>query len=307
MLNPGAFEDRRTLNQRLLVLRVGTVACLVALAVAFWILQVLQYQTYAELAQNNQLRTIPLRAPRGVLYDRNGTVLVENKYSFTIVLVREQSPNPRDLSDVVKRLAAATGADEGRIADIVRRHRSDTFQPIPVIEHATFEQVAAVMARKFELPEIEVQQVPTRTYPKGGFAAHLFGYVGEVSEAQLARAEYPDLQPGAIVGQTGLEQTYNEQLMGHDGARFVAVNSKGRQIATRGQEDPVDGARLMLTIDYDLQRALETAYTAQGLSGAAVFLDPRSGEILAMTSQPEYDPNDFANGISGMEYKRAEG
>src|SRR5204863_10072978 len=128
---------RRTMDQRLTVLRIGVMAALVALAVAFWILQVLQYQTYAELAENNQIRTIPLRAPRGVLYDRNGTVLVQNNYSYTIVLVREQSPTPRDLSDVVRRLAAATGADEARIADIVRRHRNETFQPIPVIEHAT--------------------------------------------------------------------------------------------------------------------------------------------------------------------------
>jgi len=298
MLTPAAFEDRQTLNQRLLVLRIAVVACLVMLAVAFWVLQVLKYETYAELAQNNQLRTIPLRAPRGVLYDRNGKVLVQNSYSYTIVLVREQSPTPRDLGDAVKRLAAATGADEGRVADIVRRHRNDaSFQPIPVIEHATFEQVAAVMARKYELPEIEVQRVPTRTYPEGGFAAHLFGYVSEVSEAQLARAEYADLEPGAIVGQSGLERTYNPRLMGKDGAKYVAVNSKGRELAERGMDEAVEGARLQLTIDYDMQHALEEAYKSQGYAGAAVFMDPRTGEILAMTSQPEYDPNDFANGL----------
>ena len=303
MITPAAFEDRRTMLVRLAVVRIGVLACLVLLTGGFWILQVPEFEKYSEMAQNNQLRTITLRAPRGVLYDRNDKVLVENTYSYTIALVREQSPNPRNLSDAVKRLAAATGADEGRIADVVRRHRSDaSFQPIPVIEHATFEQVAAVMARKLELPEIVVQEVPTRRYPVGGFAAHLFGYVSEIHEAQLDRIEYAGLQSGAIVGQEGLEKTYNANLMGKDGAKYVAVNSRGRELEERGKDDPLDGARLKLTIDYDLQQALETAFKAEGLSGAGIFLDPRNGEVLAMTSQPEYDPNDFANGLHPGEW-----
>ncbi len=281
-----------------MVVRAGVIACLALLAVGFWVLQVLQFQRYSEMAQNNQLRTIALRAPRGVLFDRNGKVLVQNDYSYTISILREQSPNPKNLSEAVRRLAAATGADEGRLSDIVRRHRFDaSFQPIPVIEHATFDQVAAVLARKLELREVVIQPVPTRSYPQGGFAAHLFGYVSEIQEAQLERVEYEGLQSGAIVGQAGLEKTYNANLMGKDGARYVAVNSRGRELEERGSEDPTEGARLKLTIDYDLQNALETAYKAQGLSGAAVILDPRTGEILAMTSQPEYDPNDFANGL----------
>jgi penicillin-binding protein 2 len=298
MLSPAAFEDRQTLLTRLSVLHVGVVVCLSLLAGGFWFLQILQFQRYSEMAQNNQLRTIALRAPRGVLFDRNGKVLVENTFSYTISIVREQSPNPRNLSEAIRRLAAATGADEGRLADIVRRHRADaSFQPIPMIEHASFEQVAAVTARKLELPEVVVQRVPTRSYPQGGFAAHLFGYVSEIQEAQLERIEYTGLQSGAVVGQSGLEKVYNSQLMGRDGARYVAVNSRGRELEERGEDEPTDGARLQLTIDYDLQTALETAYKAQGLSGAAVILDPRTGEILALTSQPEYDPNDFANGL----------
>ncbi len=303
MLTPVAFEDRQRLLVRLTVLRIVAVVCLSLLAIGFWVLQVPEHQTYSEMAENNELRTIPLRAPRGVLFDRNGKVLVQNDYSYTIAIVREQSPNPRDLSDAIRRLAAATGVEEDRLADLVRRHRLDaSFRPIPVIEHATFEQVASVLARKLELPEVVVQQVPTRSYPQGGFAAHLFGYVSEVREAQLQQIEYAGLAPGAIVGQAGLERTYNSQLMGTDGAKYVAVNSRGREVEERGQEDPEVGARLKLTIDDDLQRALETAYEAQGLSGAAVFLDPQTGEILALTSQPEYDPNAFANGISGDEW-----
>src|SRR5690348_13632287 len=143
MLRPNAFEDRQTLETRLTVVRTAVIACLALLAVGFWVLQVLQFQRYSEMAQNNQLRTIAQRAPRGVLYDRNGKVLVQNDYSYTISILREQSPNPRNLREAVRRLAAATGADEGRLSDIVRRHRADaSFQPIPMIEHASFEQVA---------------------------------------------------------------------------------------------------------------------------------------------------------------------
>ncbi len=298
MITPGAFEDRRTMHTRLTVIRTTAVVCLGLLAAGFWVLQVLQFQRYSDMAESNQLRTIPRRAPRGVLFDRNGKVLVENTFSYTIAIVREQSPNPKNLSEAVRRLAAATGTDEGRIADVVRRHRGDaSFQPIPVIEHATFDQVAAVTARKLELPEVVVQEVPTRSYPQGGFAAHLFGYVSEIQESQLERLEYAGLQSGAIVGQAGLEKAYNANLMGKDGKRYIAVNSRGRELEERATEEPTDGARLQLTIDYDLQNALETAYKARGLSGAAVILDPRSGEILALTSQPEYDPNDFANGL----------
>jgi penicillin-binding protein 2 len=303
MQTPVAFEDRRRLLSRLAVLRSLALGALALLVVGFWILQVPGYQKYSEMAQNNQLRTIPLRAPRGVLFDRNGKVLVQNNFSYTIAIVREQSPDPKNLSDAVKRLAAATGVEEARIADVVRRHRFEaSFRPIPVIEHATFEQVSSVLARKLELPEILVQLVPTRSYPAGGFAAHLFGYVSEIQEQQMQRVEYAELSAGTIVGQAGLERTYNAHLMGTDGAKIVAVNSRGREIEELGLKDPEDGARLKLTIDYDLQSALETAYKEKGLSGAAVFLDPRNGEILAMTSQPEFDPNDFANGLAPNEW-----
>jgi penicillin-binding protein 2 len=295
MVTPGSFEDRRGLQVRLVVLRVVATAIFGLLAVGFWVLQVVEHDKYKEMADNNYLRTIPLRAPRGVLFDRDGRVLVENRYSFTVAIIRERSANV-DLA--ARRLAAAAGVDEALVLEIMQRHRRDPlFSPIAVIEHATFAQVAAVMARRLELPEVVVQQVPTRAYPPDGFAAHLFGYVGEIQESQLDRPEYAGSASGAIVGQAGLEKIYNAKLMGQDGDRLVVVNSVGREINEVGEEPPVDGQRLQLTIDYDLQRALEEAFHAGGFAGAAVFLNPKTGEILAMTSQPAYDPNDFANGL----------
>jgi penicillin-binding protein 2 len=149
-----------------------------------------------------------------------------------------------------------------------------------------------------------IQQVPTRTYPGDRMAAHLFGYVGEIQEPQLALTEFSTLRQGDIIGQAGLEKVYNAQLMGTDGNRIVVVNSRGRELAELGEESPIDGQRLQLTIDLDLQRALEDGFHASGFNGAAAILDPSTGELLAMTSVPAYDPNAFAVGIDGQTWAR---
>ena len=298
MLSPGGYDDRQSLQTRLIGLNVVIVVIFALMAAAFWVLQVLQYTEYRDRAERNHTRTIPLLAPRGVLFDRNGEVLVNNRRSFRLAIVRELT---KDLPGAIQRLAAITHTNEADINAIVQRRRGDPiYQPIVVIEHATDAQVAAVIAQKLELPEVVVEQVPMRTYPEGGLAAHLFGYTGEVQPAQLLRAEFAGLSPGATVGQTGLEQIYNPALMGTDGKRIVIINSRGREIdeLKRERQEPVDGHRVQLTIDADMQRALETAFRADGYDGAAAFIDPRTGEVLAMTSLPAYDPNNFAAGIS---------
>jgi penicillin-binding protein 2 len=302
VLTPGAYEDRVNLQRRLMVLRVGAIVAFGLLAIAFWQIQVLQNQRYEEMALRNHLRAIPLRAPRGVILDRHGQVLVQNRVSSTIVVNRELS---EDLDATVERLARVTQVDVERLRQVVDRHRREPmFRPIPMIEHATEAQVAAVRAREFELPEVSVQIMPTRTYPAGSLAAHLFGYVSEISSTQLEQPEFAGLQPGALIGQAGIERAYNANLMGRDGNRYVIVNSRGRELAEDFEQIPVDGHRLQLTIDLDLQRALEAAFRASGFHGAAVFLEPRTGEILAMTSLPAYDPNAFSSGMDSATLSR---
>ena len=299
MLTSDAFRDREMTEHRLLGLRVIFMACFAALAVAFWLLQVVQHAKYEELAANNHLRTIPLRAPRGVIFDRFGRILVENRYSFTIAIVRERTTH---LDETMRRIAELTDVPEAKIREAVQsRIREPRFRPLPVIEHATFAQAAAVTARRLELPEVVVQRVPTRQYPDG-FAAHLFGYVGEIQESQ--RPDFAELEPGAIIGQAGLERVYNADLMGTDGTRFGVVNSRGREISELDKQDPIEGHRVQVTLDYDLQVALEDGFRQAGFNGAAAFLDPASGEILAMTSLPAYDPNAFATGLESGEWAR---
>jgi len=301
VLTPGSYEDRQSLHVRLIGFRVGVVVLFVALSVAFWTLQVLQYQKYLVRAENNHMRTIELRAPRGVVFDRHGEVLVQNRRAFRIAIVREQTAG--DLDGVIERLAAVAEVDEAFVRATVKRRMSEpVFRPVPVIENATEAQVAAVLARSLELPGVVVEQVPTRKYPDERLAAHLFGYVGEVPPTQVT----PDLPAGAIIGRAGVERVYNNLLMGENGTRFVVVNSRGREIEELQHEEPIDGHRVQLTVDADLQRALEDAFHAAGRNGAGVFLDPRNGEVLAMTSLPAYDPNDFAGGIDAATWNALE-
>jgi penicillin-binding protein 2 len=264
------------------------------LAVSFWVLQVVEHAKFEEMAENNHQRTLALRAPRGLMLDRNGKILVENRGSYSISIDRERT---KDLNRTIRLLAAVLGLDEAAVRSIVDRHRREpTYRPITIVQDATLAQVAAVKARRldFELPGIVVEQVPTRQYPET-MAAHLFGYVGEVNDTQVSEAD--GLKSGDIVGQAGVEKVYNAYLMGEDGAKRVVVNSVGREIRTLEEDEPTEGKRLQLTIDYDVQRAIEEGFDQVGFNGAAVVLDPQDGGVLGFTSRPAYDPNAFASGL----------
>jgi penicillin-binding protein 2 len=292
-------EDKRRLATRVGAIQVVVSLVFVLLAGSFWFFQIVQHARFKEMAENNHQRTLPLRAPRGVILDRHGRVLVENRNSFNISILREHS---KDLSRTIELLAEVTGVPAGTIRDIVTRHRREpTYRPIVVIADATLDQVAAVTARRldFELPDVVVQEVPTRQYPSESLAAHLIGYVGEASEEQVTRG----LSLGTIVGQTGVEKNYNDFLIGLDGARRVVVNSLGREIRQLEMVPPVEGRRVQLTIDLSMQKAAEDAFHAAGYWGSAIVLDPRNGDVLTLVSLPAYDPNAFAAGINRAAYQ----
>jgi len=289
-----ADERLRAVSVRLSFLQYAIVALFTVLAAGFWVLQVVKHAKFEEMAENNHQRTLALRAPRGIVFDRNQRVLVVNRRSYSISIMREQT---KDLNRTISMLAAVLGLDEASIRQIVDRHRREpTYRPTTIVQDATLAQVAAIRARRldFELPDIVVEQVPTRQYPDA-MAAHVFGYVGEVSDAQVTSSD--SLKSGDIVGQAGIEKVYNEMLMGEDGAKRVVVNSVGREIRTLEESAPNEGKRVALTVDYDLQKALEDGFKASGFNGASVIMDPKTGEVLAFTSVPAYDPNAFASGI----------
>jgi penicillin-binding protein 2 len=287
-------EDRRRVTLRLTILQYLITVVFSVLAVSFWVLQVVQHAKFEEMAENNHQRTLALRAPRGLVIDRDGKVLVENRNSYSISIVREHT---KDLSRTIRLLAAVLGIDEAAVRQIVDRHRREpSYRPITIVQDASLAQVSAVKARRldFELPDVVVEQVPTRRYPEA-MGAHLFGYVGEVNDRQVS--ENDELKSGDIVGQSGIEKVYNAMLMGEDGAKRVVVNSVGREIRTLEEDQPTEGKRLQLTIDYDVQKAIEDGFDSIKFNGAAVVLDPSSGDVLGFTSRPAYDPNAFASGI----------
>jgi penicillin-binding protein 2 len=286
------IEDRRRLTLRLSILQYVITVLFSVLAVSFWVLQVVQHAKFEEMAENNHQRTLALRAPRGLVLDRNEKILVENRHAYSISIDRERT---KDLNRTVRVVSAVLGLDEKGLRTIVDRHRREpTYRPIVVVQDATLAQVSAVKARKLELPDVLVEEMPTRRYPET-MGAHLFGYVGEVSDSQVSEAN--GLKSGDIVGQSGIEKIYNQMLMGEDGAKRVVVNSVGREIRTLEEEEPTEGKRLQLTVDYDVQRAIEEGFDQLGFNGAAVVLDPSNGDVLGFTSRPAYDPNAFAAGI----------
>lgn len=286
-------EERRKIAVRLVAAQAAVVVIFAFLALAFWYLQVVRYEYFKEQAENNHQRTLSLRAPRGLLFDRHGRVLVENREALSISILAEHT---KDLDQTIKLLAEATGTEESRIREAVKRQAGQPrYRPILIIEDASLAQVAAVLARRLdgELPDVLVERVPRRQYPSNSLGAHLFGYVGEATEEQLS----DEIRRGDIIGQAGVERAYNDLLKGDDGARRVVVNSMGREIRRIEEIQPAEGRRLRLTIDYDLQAAAEDAFRALGFNGAAVVLDPRNGEVLSFVSLPAYDPNAFAGGI----------
>jgi len=289
------YEDLRLVQSRLAILQAVVVLLVAALVVQFWNLQVVRARHFRELAENNRSRLVTLAAPRGALVDRNGQLLVGNRPSFNVVLVPEHALN---LDRVVARLASALGMGEAAIRERIARRQP--YRPVVVKTDATLADIAVLEARRLELPEVSVEVVPLRSYPLASAAAHALGQVGEISERQLQLPEFKGLPPGALVGQAGIESRYNRELMGQDGYRRVVVNSRGLEVAESARQPPSDGPNLTLSIDASLQAAMEAAF--EGRSGSAVALDPETGEILAMTSTPAYDPNRFTTGIEPHEW-----
>ena len=298
----GFASVERDRNRKLLVtFSVGVALVFVVLAVSFWNFQVGQHTRFSEMAENNHLRTLRLRAPRGVVFDRDGRVLVENRYSLNISLVRERI---EELDEALDVLARVTNVPVQSLHGAVARNPTvPDYRTLTVIPDASMAQVAAVTSRRLELPGVVVEQIPTRYYPSNRLASHLFGYVGEATDEQLDKTADPRVRSGAIVGQSGVEQRYNEFLMGDDGERHVMVNSVGREVEMIDEVPPDAGRQIQLTLDYDLQRAAEVAFRAGGYAGSVVVLDPRSGDVLSLLSVPGYDPNDFALGIDSDTWK----
>jgi len=284
-------NDEKLSPTKLAGVQYVIVLILAVLVAGLWRLQVLGSDNWKVLAEANRIKKVPVLAPRGKIFDREGRLLVDNYPSVTCYLLPEQLKDPNtDLPLIAQGLHITVA----QIQAILKRYQGGAkYQPIPLKQDVTQDEEAFIEAHRNELPELETRDEQRRLYPRDGFAAHLIGYVGEVSEQMLNNdSRYVFYSPGDVVGQSGVEQTYDALLRGKDGSRDVFVNSHGKEVGVAGQEIAEPGKDLRLTIDLDIQRAAEKAL--DGKNGAIVAMDPHTGEILAMVSRPAFDPNQFA-------------
>ena len=265
-------------------------AILGILLVGLWRLQIVSADGYRVLADANRIRKVPVLAPRGRLFDREGRLLVDNYPSISCYILREQV---RDANADLPLIAQGLHLTVDQIQATLRHYQTaPKYQPIPLKQDITPDEQAFIEAHRNELPELETLDEQRRLYPRDGFAAHLIGYVGEVSEEMLDNPRYAFYAPGDVVGRSGVEQTYDALLRGTDGSRDVIVNSHGKEVGHLGQTLAIPGQDLKLTIDLDIQMAAEKAL--EGKIGAIVAMDPHTGEILALASRPTFDPNQFS-------------
>jgi penicillin-binding protein 2 len=294
MLSINNARGEKISTLKLSVVQYGILAMMLALVAGLWQLQVLGADSFRQLAEQNRVRKVPLMAGRGKLYDREGRLLVDNYPSVSCFLVREQN---RNVDADLPLIARGLNLDLEQLRATLRRYRAAPgYQPIPIKQEISPDEQAFIESHRNELPELETIDQERRLYPRDGFAAHLIGYVGEVSEEDLNNPRYAYNNPGDVVGKAGIEETYDQLLRGQDGSRDVLVDSHGREVGFVGVQHAIPGQGLKLTIDIDIQRAAEIALGDR--AGAVVAMDPRNGEILAMVSHPSYDPNAFAGRIN---------
>lgn len=275
---------------------VVLVLLLGGLVFSFFQTQVLQNPAYALQSEKNRLRPLTVPAPRGTIFDRNGRIVADNVPGYALSLL----PAPQDsMRTSLERLAPLLDLMPPEIEDLMTRRRRNPAQPLIVSGDLSFEQVSAVEERRPLFPEVLIEMRPRRRYPAGPAAAHLVGYVGEISEGELNLPAFRGYAPGRLVGKAGVEREYESRLAGVEGVRYVEVDALGRIVgdfAPQPAVPPIPGADLHLNIDLDLQEWIAKVFPA-GFKGAVAVVEPGTGDVLALYSAPSYDPNEFVGGV----------
>ncbi|MGD9564188.1 MAG: penicillin-binding protein 2 [Pyrinomonadaceae bacterium] len=292
--------------------RIGTIHAVAfvlfaILGVRLYYLQVVQGAYWAERAENQRIRLIPIPAPRGAIFDRNGNILVDSRPTYNVVLSNEPLKKI-DVNDRVEDYARGLGLETKYVVERLNLIRKQpNFETMVLKENATIADISWVESHTIEYPELRIELQPQRFYPHGKYMAHILGYVGEISPKQLESETWGSrgLGPGDIIGKGGLEEYYDEFLRGKPGYRKVIVDSRGRVQSEIGMVPAQAGQDLVTTIDLDLQmeaeRQLENSVTKRG---TIIATDPNNGEVLVMASQPSFDPNVFVQGSKTREGRK---
>jgi penicillin-binding protein 2 len=278
------------IHRRIFLLSVAAALVFFVLLSRLWFLQFIQSDRLRELSENNRLRFMPVAASRGVILDRNGKLLVTNTPSYSLAVIPY---DVRDKDALLDSLTRILGADR---QELVRRWDKSRgrarYLPVVLAGGITRDQLEYLAENALRLPGTEVEVKPVREYPNGQLAAHLLGHIGEISEQEMESSAFSDYNPGDYVGKSGVERSWETYLHGDDGGRQIEVDARGRYLRTVSESEPVTGQSVVLTIDLDLQKAVERSLGDKAAS--AVVMEVASGEILAFASNPTFDPALFA-------------
>ena len=293
-------EHRDDLVSRIRVLTALVTSLIAVIAAGFWFVQLVRGDEYRQLAEENRLRKLPIKAPRGLIYDRHGRLLVENIPSYNLMLDRSRSA---DQAKALGFAAGVLGRPPAELHGILDRYRGiPEFTPVLLAENLTLAQVSRFGVTSLEYPEFEVEVQHLRLYRHGAQTAAFLGYLGEATPDEIAASDGL-YKAGDLVGKKGLEQTYDAVLRGVDGMRSVIVDSRGELLDEFGTQPAVPGKTLKLTIDLELQQEAARWLEGPEKVGAIVAMDPRNGEVLALVSSPGYNPNLFARRLQANDWK----
>jgi penicillin-binding protein 2 len=287
-------------QKRIIAMSALMTGALMVIVCQLWYLQVLEGGRFQEASDKNRIRIRPIAAPRGILFDRHGVPLVDNRPAFTLSLIpREMDRDPDKRDAALGRLAALIQIPYSELRDAVAKTSPDSFLPVRLRRNLSMEEMQKVEEWKLELPGVIVEVEPQRVYPNSRFAAHLLGYVREASDDQLKQGRY---RRGDMVGQSGLERLLDEFLRGKDGGERIEVDAMGRPMRLIQSTEPHPGAQVVTTVDRRIQEAAEKAM--EGHAGAVVVMDPRNGDVLAMVSTPAFEIDRFTGAIDRESWLR---
>ncbi|MDD0994255.1 penicillin-binding protein 2 [Pseudomonas sp. TNT2022 ID1044] len=292
-------KETRLVNKRLMACALFVVAITCALVVRLYVLQVVEFDYHSTISENNRVHVLPITPTRGLIYDRNGVVLADNRPSYNLTITRERATDVnRELDEVASLLQLP--AEDRTLFDKAMKQARHPFVPVTLFYGLSEKQIAVLAVNEFRLPGLDVEPQFVRHYPLGEHFAHSVGYVGRINEKESKALDTAEYRGTQSIGKTGVEKFYESQLHGHVGYEEVETNAQGRVLRVLKHTDPVPGENIVLSLDIKLQEAAEHALGDR--RGSVVALDPSTGEVLAMVSNPSFDPNLFVTGISSKEY-----
>lgn len=297
-LNTG-WEPNPLQSRRLVILSLAAILVFGLLLMRLWYLQIISGDQYRQLSEKNRIRYIPITASRGPVYDRNGELLIDNRPAFGISILRQEVADPQLL---LERLSGYLSIPLEELQERWKEgRRLPPYRPVRIASDVTRQTMEVIQEHALDLPGVLVEVHPLRSYPDADLAAHLFGYIGEITEEDLENLAEQGYRSGDFIGKSGLEKVLEGNLRGSDGERLLEVDVRGKEMRILMTREPVPGDKVFLTIDRELQRATEAAFGDE--AGAAVALDVHTGEVLAFVNRPSFDPAQFARGISAEEWQ----